>query len=85
MNLPADWQTVIEDVIDTLVNGVYKADAEAYDYARNHDESETTAETSGVATVIYEGRVERIYVGHLGHRPREDAIDKSEEVGDLCP
>ena len=41
-------------------------------------------ETDGVATVIYEGRVERVYMGgHLGHRPREDAVDKSEEVGQL--
>ena len=83
MNLPADWPAIIEDAIDTLVNGVYKADAEAYDYARNHDESEKIVETSGVATVVYEGRVERVYVGHLGQRPREDAVDKSEEVGEL--
>ena len=40
-------------------------------------------ETEGVATVIYEGRVERVFVGNLGHRPREDAVDKSEEVGEL--
>jgi hypothetical protein len=84
MNLPANWQAVIEDAIDTLVNGVYKADAEAYDYARNYDESEKIAETSGVATVIYEGRVERVYVGgSRQNRPREDAVDKSEEVGKL--
>ena len=83
MNLPADWPAIIEDAIDTLVNGVYKADAEAYDYARNYDESETTAETAGVTAVVYEGRVERVYVGHLGQRPREDGVDKSEEVGEL--
>lgn len=85
MNLPDNWQAVIEDAIDTLVNGVYKADAEAYDYARNHDESEKIVETEGVATVIYEGRVERVFVGNLGHRPREDAVEKTEEVGNFCP
>ena len=84
MNLPDNWQIVIEDAIDTLVNGVYRAEAEAYDYARNHDESEKIVETDGVATVIYEGHIERVFVGgHLGHRPREDAVDKSEEVGNL--
>jgi len=83
MNLPVNWHAVIEDAIDTLVNGVYKTDAEAYDYARNYDESEKIVETDGVSTVIYEGQVERIYVGHLGIRPREDGVDKSEEVGNL--
>ena len=82
MVLPADWHDIIEEVIDCLVNGVYKAEAEAYDYARNHDDSETIVETAGVATVIYEDREERVFVGHLGHRPREDAVDKSEEVGE---
>jgi hypothetical protein len=83
MVLPADWNAIIEGVLDCLVNGIYKADAEAYDYARNHDDSEKIMETSGVATVIYEGRLERVFVGHLDHRPREDGVDKSEEVGEL--
>jgi len=76
MVLPADWSAIIEGVLDTLEEGVYKTDAEAYDYARNHDESEKIVETSGVATVIYEGRVERVFVGHLDYRPREDGVEK---------
>jgi hypothetical protein len=83
MNLPDNWHAIIEDAIDTLVNGVYTAEAEAYDYARNHDDSEKIVETEGVATVIYEGRVERVFVGNLGHRPREDAVEKVEEIGDV--
>jgi hypothetical protein len=84
MNLPANWHAIVEDAIDTLVDGVYKADAEAYDYARNHDESEKIVETEGVATVIYEGRIERVFMGRSRQsRPREDAVEKPEEVGDL--
>ena len=84
MNLPVNWLAIIEDAIDTLVNGVYKAEAEAYDYARNYDESEKIVETEGVATVIYEGRVERVFVGgSKPSRPREDAVEKSEEIGPL--
>jgi len=82
MNLPDNWHAIIEDAIDTLVNGIYTAEAEAYDYARNHDDSEKIVETEGVATVIYEGREERVFVGHLGYRPREDGVEKSEEVGE---
>ena len=83
MTLPADWQSIIEGVLDILNEGVYKADAEAYDYSRNHDESETITETPGVATIIYEGREERIFVGQ--GRPRENGTDITtitEEVGD---
>jgi len=82
MLLPADWSAIVEDVIDCLENGVYKADAEAYDYARNHDESEKIVETEGVATVIYEGRLERVYIGHLDNRPRENGTDKIQEIND---
>jgi len=86
MMLPADWHAVIEGAIDILKEGVYKAEAEAYDYARNHDESETIAETAGVAAIIYEGSTERIFVGHLGEgRPRENGTDRTngvEEIGD---
>jgi hypothetical protein len=84
MNLSADWHAIVEDAIDALVDGVYRADAEAYDYARNHDESEKIVETEGVATVIYEGRIERVFMGgSVQSRPREDAVEKPEEVGDL--
>jgi len=76
MVLPADWSAIVEDVIDCLANGVYKADAEAYDYARNYDESETITETAGVTAVVYEGHVERVFIGHLGYRPREDGVEK---------
>ena len=80
MVLPADWSAVIEGVLDILNEGVYKADAEAYDYARNHDESEAIAETAGVATVIYEGREERIFIGHLGqYRLRENGTDRIDD------
>ena len=91
MVLPADWPTIIEDAIDTLTEGVYRADAEAYDYARNHDENETITETAGVATIVYEGQAERIFVGHLideaqqaitQSRPRENGADRAEEIGD---
>ena len=91
MVLPADWPTIIEDAIDTLTEGVYRADAEAYDYARNHDENETITETAGVATIVYEGQAERIFVGHLvdegqqaitQSRPRENGTDRAEEIGD---
>ena len=82
MTLPEDWHAVIEGAIDTLKEGVYKREAEAYDYARNHDESEIIVETAGVATVIYEGCEERIFVGNLAYRPREDGTDRTEEVGD---
>jgi hypothetical protein len=83
MTIPADWQSIIEGVLDILNEGVYKADVEAYDYARNHDESETITETPGVATIIYEEREERIFVGQ--GRPRENGTDITtlvEEVGD---
>jgi hypothetical protein len=86
MTLPADWHAIIEGVIDTLKEGIYKADAEAYDYARNHDDSEIITETAGVAGIIYEGRTERIFVGHLGEgRARENGTDRTnglEEIGD---
>jgi len=87
MVLPADWSTIIEGAIDTLKEGVYRAEAEAYDYARNHDDSETITETAGVAEILYEGRVERIFVGHLiddgqQSRPRENGTDRAEEIGD---
>jgi hypothetical protein len=91
MMLPADWSAIIEGAIDTLTEGVYRAEAEAYDYARNHDESETITETAGVATIVYDGREERIYIGHLideaqqaitQSRPREDGTDRTEEIGD---
>jgi len=83
MTIPVDWQSIIEGVLDILNEGVYKADVEAYDYARNHDESETITETPGVATIIYEGREERIFVGQ--GRPRENGTDITtlvEEIGD---
>jgi len=80
MVLPADWHAVIEGAIDILKEGVYKAEAEAYDYARNHDDSETIAETVGVATIIYEGREERVYIGE--GRPRENGSERVEEIGD---
>jgi hypothetical protein len=83
MVLPADWHAVIEGAIDILKEGIYKADAEAYDYARNHDESETIAETAGVAAIIYEGREERVFIGE--GRPRENGTDRTngvEEIGD---
>ena len=91
MTLPADWHAIIEGVIDTLKEGIYKADAEAYDYARNHDDSEIITETAGVAGIIYEGREERIFVGHLvdetqqaitQSRPCETHSSGTEEVGD---
>ena len=83
MVLPADWAAIIDKVLDVLADGVYKAEAEAYDYARNHDESETIAETAGVATIIYEGREERVFIGE--GRPRENGTDRTngvEEIGD---
>lgn len=83
MMIPVDWQSIIEATLDILNEGVYKADVEAYDYARNHDESETITETPGVATIIYEGHEERIFVGQ--GRPRENGTDITtlvEEVGD---
>jgi hypothetical protein len=86
MVLPANWSTIIEGVIDVLKEGVYKAEAEAYDYARNHDDSEIITETAGVAGIIYEGSTERIFVGHLGEgRARENGTDRTnglEEIGD---
>ena len=86
MMLPEDWQSIVEDVITCLVDGVYKADAEAYDYARNQDDSETIVETDGVAAVIYEGRVERVFTGLGQTRPRENAsagIEKFEDPASL--
>jgi len=80
MVLPADWAAIIDKVLDVLADGVYKAEAEAYDYARNHDESETIAETAGVATIIYEGREERVFIGE--GRPRENGSERVEEIGD---
>ena len=83
MVLPADWSAIVDGVLDILADGVYKAEAEAYDYARNHDDSETIAETAGVATIIYEGREERVYIGE--GRPRENGTDRTngvEEIGD---
>jgi hypothetical protein len=84
MKVPADWHLILESAMDTLVDGVYKTDAEAYDYARNHDESETIAETPGVTTILYEGSEQRIFVGHLidEARPRENGTDRAEEIGD---
>ena len=83
MMLPADWPAIVDGVLDILADGVYKAEAEAYDYARNHDDSETIAETAGVATIIYEGREERVFIGE--GRPRENGTDRTngvEEIGD---
>jgi len=83
MMLPADWSAIVDGVLDILADGVYKAEAEAYDYARNHDDSETIAETAGVATIIYEGREERVFIGE--GRPRENGTDRTngvEEIGD---
>jgi hypothetical protein len=91
MNLPADWSAIIEEVIDTLTAGVYASESDAYEYARNYDESERIAETMGVATIVYEGHEERIFVGHLIDeaqqavtqiRPRENGTDRTEEIGD---
>jgi len=83
MMLPADWSAIVDGVLDILADGVYKAEAEAYNYARNHDDSETIAETAGVATIIYEGREERVFIGE--GRPRENGTDRTngvEEIGD---
>jgi len=83
MMLPADWSAIVDGVLDILADGVYKAEAEAYDYARNHDDSETITETAGVATIIYEGREERVFIGE--GRPRENGTDRTngvEEIGD---
>ena len=91
MTLPENWSSIIEAAIDTLAAGVYQSDAEAYDYARNHDDSETITETAGVAGIIYNGREERIFVGHLidegeqaltQSRPCETHSSGTEEVGD---
>ena len=91
MKVPADWHSIVESAMDTLVDGVYRADAEAYDYALNHDEAQTIAETSGVATIVYEGVEQRVFVGHLideaqqaatQSRPRENGTERTEEVGD---
>jgi len=85
MNLPEDWHALIEGVIDTLKEGLYKSEAEAYDNARNHDDSETITETAGVTGIIYNGRTERIFVGHLGEgRARENGTDRTNEVEEIC-
>ena len=64
-----DPTTTWIDVTDSLLSGA--------------SFSAVAASTNSVTAVVYEGRVERVYVGHLGQRPREDAVDKSEEVGEL--
>ena len=82
MMLPADWFTIIENTLDCLEEGIYKADAEAYEAARNHDDSETIVETAGVTAVIYEGRVERVFMGLGQTRPRDNASEGIEKFED---
>ena len=86
MVLPADWFTMIEKTLDCLEEGIYKAEAEAYETARNHDDSETIVETAGVSTVVYEGRMERVFLGLGQTHSREngsDGIEKFEDPASL--
>jgi hypothetical protein len=70
MLLPAAWHQVIEDTLETLIDGVYKADQEAYEKALNLDSS-PLHEIDGVHVTEFEGRAVRIMLPKIDEAPSE--------------
>ena len=70
----SELRTCIEDAIDCLNEGVYRAEAEEFQKAKEQDRVGAVAEIEGVQNVFYEGQATRVYLTH-GRVAEEPATD----------
>lgn len=63
--------TMIEDTIDALNEGIYKAEYEEFQKAFEQDRVGTVAEIEGVSNIFYEGESVRIYLPHGRPAPEQ--------------
>jgi hypothetical protein len=70
----SELRTCIEEVLDCLNDGIYRAEAEEFLTAKEQDRVGTVAEIEGVQSIFYEGQSTRVYFTH-GRAPKELASD----------
>jgi hypothetical protein len=70
----SELRTCIDEVLDCLNEGIYKAEAEEFLKAKEQDRVGAVAEIEGVQNVFYEGQATRVYLTH-GRVAEEPATD----------
>jgi len=70
----SELRTCIDEVLDCLNDGIYKADAEEFLKAKEQDRVGAVSEIEGVQSIFYEGQATRVYLPH-GRVAEEPATD----------
>lgn len=60
----SELRTCIDEVLDCLNDGIYKAEADEFQKAKEQDRVGAVAEIEGVQTIFYEGQATRVYFTH---------------------